>query len=366
MMNDYSHNEKIDQFLEGKLSVEEHNAFVRSIEIDLDLAEMVKTQKVANEIIRTKQLLRLKEKMEADFSRPNWFNSLNSFLLFSLAALTIGLGTYWYFKVEKNNRAEKIYLPNSAVVNADTARLSSPVILQSTTLNKFGKEKNQIINSTTKDSTQKMESHPFIELSVVPNTTIDKTISSLEPVVLPTSSSAKKAVDCSFFALHHAIRISGSCQEEPTGKISIDVSEIKGGVSPYLISVSAIAPSFTDKTDFLYVKPGNYLVSIKDKNECLVKKEIEVEERACAKANVFAFTPELEKWKIPVQQKKYGTIKIFNKSGILVHQSEVSYESENYWEGISLSGQALETGYYTYIIDYTDGEQESGSVSIVR
>ncbi len=365
MTNDYSHNEKIDRFLEGKLSVEENDAFIRSMQTDKELADMVKIQKVANEVIRTKQLLRLKEKMEADFSGTNRFNSFNRFLLFSLAALTMGVGAYWYLNIKEVAKVEETALSVLPIINTDTIQSSNKEILPATTANKGSKEKIQAANSSTKDSVQQAD-RLFVDPPIVPNTTNNKQNSNPDLVNTSVPFSDKKTVDCSSFALHNAIKISGSCAEEPTGKISIDVFEIKGGASPYLISVSAIAPSFSEKTDFLYVRAGNYIVSIKDKNECLVKKEIEVEERECAKANVFAFTPDLEKWKIPVKQKKYGTIKIFSKSGILVYSSAVSYESENYWDGISSGGQSLETGYYTYIINYTDGEQEAGSVSIVR
>jgi hypothetical protein len=365
MTNDYSYNEKIDLFLEGKLSEEDHMAFIQSLRTDGELANMIRIQKVANKIIRTKQLLRLKEKMEADLSRSSWLSSLNSLWLISLVALITGAGLYWYFNAKENNKEEKKYLSNASIMNSDTTPFSKPIIAPATSGNKINKEKVQVTNPTIKDSMQWINI-PIIESPIIPNPITEKQNTGPLPVIAPAMPSGKKVVDCSSFGLSNAIKTYPSCQDEPTGKISINVSEITGGTSPYLISVSKIASSFTDKADFLYVKSGNYLVSIKDKNECLLKKEIEVEERECAKANVFVFTPEFEKWKIPVKQKKYGTIKILNKSGILVYQSELSYETENYWDGNSSIGQPLETGYYTYRLNYTDGDQESGSVSIMR
>jgi flagellar hook assembly protein FlgD len=80
-----------------------------------------------------------------------------------------------------------------------------------------------------------------------------------------------------------------------------------------------------------------------------------------------SFTPSKgESWKFPIKENEDATIRLINKAGLTVFTTDINGGYPSEWNGSGNSGAELETGYYLFIIDYKNGEQIKGHVTILR
>ena len=82
--------------------------------------------------------------------------------------------------------------------------------------------------------------------------------------------------------------------------------------------------------------------------------------------HLWEFAPdEGETWEIPNQGQK-GRLKIFNQQRQLVYEQVIEFSGKYSWDGRSNSGYILSMGLYQFILDFENGEQVLGNVTIIR
>lgn len=123
---------------------------------------------------------------------------------------------------------------------------------------------------------------------------------------------------------------------------------VSGGSAPYQYSLDGI--NFQNSNIFTNVSRGNHIIYVKDKNECEV-----IQSKFLIINLINAITPNgdgindtLDYSDLKI--KENASIKIFDRYGSLVYQSE----GQNYiWDGKS-SGRNVNSGTYWYIINWTE------------
>jgi hypothetical protein len=361
MTNDYLLYEKIDQYLKGTLSEEDFYAFEIKLGKDNALKELLRTQRIANEVVYTKQLIVLQTKIQSDLKGQKRWQNYRSFLWGGL--IVTGIGMMLYFTARSKFSTHQANISISSPTNkketnnkSDSSEAKFEKSSDRTIFTPFevsNYEETLSVDSSTKKITKE-------ENSNIPVLAESKTNQQTPPI----SILEEQKIDCAILNTDKAVTTTPACIDKQDGKILIDQVRIGGGTAPFNYSMNNGV--FSTINEFYYLSPGTYTIFIRDAKNCEIQKIVEIEEKQCSAKNAFAFTPELEKWKIPVKQNKSGILKILNKSGILVYTSEVSSDKENLWDGTSSNGHMLETGYFTYQLIYSDGEEEMGSVSIMH
>jgi hypothetical protein len=362
MMEDYTQLERIDFYLKGKLSKEERIAFTHEYNKDESLRQLVETQRLANEVIYTQQLVRLRSRIHKDLKNQNRFGS-TTWMLLSCGVLLLA-GVFWFVLKPEDKQVVKdnVLSMKKEAVPFTTNEQVAVGSFSSTKVSNGSTRSTETITKPTNASTPVMDTLEKNNADVPTEVATTNTIAKLETPA-PLVSEKTAIVDCGKLSLELAVTTFPTCIGDQNGKIEIQTSKIKGGKEPYLFSISSRA-TFKNEVNYLYLNAGTYSVSVKDNNGCIAQKEVTIEEKRCASNTIYAFSPDLEEWKIPVVQNKQGEIKIVNKSGILVYQSKIGSGYENTWNGKSMEGKTVEPGYFIYSISYTDGEEEKGSVTV--
>ena len=94
--------ETIDLYLKGKLSNEEKYAFEKKLASDESLQKLLKIQESANQVVVTKQLMKLKAKMSADIAQMDRNRKYRIWFFISSGVLTIGPVSYTHLTLPTN------------------------------------------------------------------------------------------------------------------------------------------------------------------------------------------------------------------------------------------------------------------------
>lgn len=79
----------------------------------------------------------------------------------------------------------------------------------------------------------------------------------------------------------------------------------------------------------------------------------------------YIFEPNREILGIELEPLRSGQFKVLDRSGRLLLQRTFSNIDKLEWDGVSKEGALLGSGIYPYIIEYTDGHIQKGSITIV-
>ena len=193
----------------------------------------------------------------------------------------------------------------------------------------------------------------------VTKTTIKEEILSGEP-----AESSVSAVNCENTVHSAIIHLEESCLSEATGSIQIDKESIQGGLPPFLVSIDNSGNYHTQYT-FRNLTPGNYIIWIKDKNNCMTRLgNYRIESIDCQYD--FVFAPEkTERWKVPSNELK-TLLRIFNKRGTEVFRRYIEPGEKFEWDGTSQNSIPLPMGIYSFILEFDERESLTGTVTIVR
>ena len=157
-----------------------------------------------------------------------------------------------------------------------------------------------------------------------------------------------------------------TCSGLPDGTITISAS---GGTGTYEYSVDEGQQFITDSV-FTGLNQGNYIINIKDDNDCTSEDfPVTISQLAGCKLVIYdAFSPNGDDknpvWNIGnIDQFPDCTVKIYNIWGIQVFSSAGYPEP---WDG-TYNGKILPSGTYYYVIDPGNGSEVlTGSVNIVK
>ncbi|WMJ72003.1 gliding motility-associated C-terminal domain-containing protein [Cytophagaceae bacterium ABcell3] len=389
----YQHTEDIDNYLNGRMSEEEKKTFEQRLDSDPDFSLEVEAQRIANQMIIGSELMELKEQMRKDLrNKPSGFKYTRFFL--PLLITLLGLGAYVYLgsgetitdssggapiKTMQYHDLKTILedLETRGSINSVNGPVEeSPHLLVEVkkhtvdSITSISKSKNQPVDTIAKATIEEVTN--IAEPSN--NSDIDTTGHQKMEDTLSTEGSPKESVSqeevdlCASIDISGRVEVKETCSGENSGEIEIVSTSLTGGKSPYHFSLNDTS-AFKDYGNFAYLHAGNYSIYVKDANGCvsLLAEDIEVSEKDCRNNLDLTFAPSREySIKVPVKDNASATFKVFSKTGALVYQSRVGNGGVDEWDGNDLSGRAVSSGYYIFILEYMDGKTEQGSITIMR
>jgi gliding motility-associated-like protein len=78
----------------------------------------------------------------------------------------------------------------------------------------------------------------------------------------------------------------------------------------------------------------------------------------------YVFEPNRETWEVPTHTEKSGKLSIFDKNGHAVYRREFSKMEKITWDGTALTGGMLASTMYVYLLEYSDGTTQQGTVTL--
>ncbi|MFN3404246.1 MAG: hypothetical protein ACK40G_09155 [Cytophagaceae bacterium] len=387
--------ELIEKFFNRELNQEELQDFNARLNSDSSFYEIFQEQKMLREIIVMDELLNLKEKIKSDLSGNNHKSNFNNKIFaISTVILLAGAVGYIYFNGSTKEEAETEWIKDISVIapssltdaeNDETNEEGKSIL--SEYKQQTGEEiKIYIMNGSSivkeikpeelmpdkKDeensgkimlNKSKIDSSEPNEKSIITKEKSEKVIASLKNIESNNEIIKTISDPCINIKISAGISTSPSCEDNPSGSISIIPSSIKGGSGPYKVSLNNSDPG----TDFSYegLKSGTYNINIFDKNNCNTFLTASVGIKSCEQMIEDAFSPQYgERWRFPFRGSQQAEIKIMAKNGQEVFSSLIHEGDE--WDGKSSSGQELQGGLYQFIIKFNNGTISKGTISIIR
>jgi len=224
--------------------------------------------------------------------------------------------------------------------------------------------------NTETSAIQNEQPPAYIAGSLINSVSDTMTDQIIKNTVLPAEGSRQSdekipglLIDCGKVRISGDLIINASCNNKPSGCISVDMATISGGFPPYSFTIDG--KTFTGASTFPSLYPGKYEVYARDSNYCTCLLGYAYIDTEDCTYNA-AFAPfRGEHWDIPAGTRARGILTIYSSSGSIVYTSVVN-EFESQWNGTTISGQQLPMGLYQFSISYDDGTLFNGTVTIVR
>lgn len=301
--------ERVDLYLEGKLPLKDAEDFELRMKTDQQLSDLVFRQKISNDLIVAERLHALKTRMDLDFNAGLVKGSKGGGKWWIVGISISAIISMSLLYLSTNQKSETRIFPNLKKEEVD---LKAPLTDASES-----KEFNRKENKNSKASIDE-----------------DSDLKELD-MENPVKSEAVEE-------LHEPLSQNKLSPEEKDVSPSI--------VTPPKENISDVHNlPFSEEN----VKEGKVKI-----NE--THKDLQIK-----KGSEYSFRPEYgEVAQLPVESGKDAEIKIFSRSGNLVY-SEKLIGVENYtWDGRSIQGGISPAGLYIYMLEYTNGEKESGQIVI--
>ncbi len=374
----------IDRYLRGELAGEELEDFTKNLSDDPGLAEDVAFQSEVNELISVNAYHELRNQMSSDIanidkgSSSKGFNRTISVIL--IAGLLSIAGGYFLLKdndkessgLSKNDNQELVNTDNIPSLKLTEAENNATAFEQDQSASRVTNPKKSSKNinddngveiQDNAESLSRVSADTFV-LPYQP-TTINETNKEVkEPVSTISDKSELNADPCAKAVIKARWTISEACQARNDGKIEIDENLIQGGEEPYRIDLYSGSQK-VDPSDLDHLYSGNYTLKITDVNGCLGKWNVKLLEKNCQPTGVSFSPTQGETWAFNGNDRNSYYLSIYNQAGQLIFKSSLLsgiYE----WSGISNAGSMVETGFYVYVVEYTNGKKENGQITVIR
>ena len=354
--------EKIDLYLEGKLSGSALLEFEAQLQVDKNLQSTLASVKLTNELVINHELLALKARMQKDmkdipFASTQATKNLKKWGVVSFLSISI-IALVWWF----GNKTPEATTPTQMAANKTIAAIRPT--------------KTQAVNlvAPTQETVERL--HPEITSVQAPTLVqaeqlIVNTSTSHEPISLnlktaqapvPNSSNTSAANPCAGVVLQSQVKVSQTCQDNANGEINFE--QLKNGKAPYQYSINN-GNTFTQNAHFTHLQAGEYKLSIKDDHGCETGiPSILITTKDChQELTNFAFNPQYhETFQVPVKEGQAGTIQVYTRTGTLVFTA--TFMDTYSWDGTQTNGSSAIPSLYKYLIELTDGSIKKGTVTI--
>ncbi len=343
----------IEEYLNGDLAGTEKEAFEQALGQDAALQKKLETHRLANELVLEYRLSQAKSLVQQThqgntqkrFWRTIGFISAGLLVIGSVAHFT---GSSKKTSIPKNSAPQKakeavtpsiqLTAPQNALENSSKAisqKLEEPTSSPATIL-------------------QENNEHPMESSASVPIQT--------EAILPKKGEEPVESIPspCENVHLSAAVHATAACIGEANGAISI--SHFEGGKAPYMVAVLDQAKQTISLIQEL--SAGTYEVRLTDANDCTTPLEpVTVKEKNCPKNE--SFNPFIgEMWQIPAH-KTAGKLRVTDPNGTLYFEMDIPASTSETWSGQPNQGE-LKTGYFLYLLHYTDGTSKQGYITIVR
>lgn len=365
--------ERIELYLEGKLSGQELHDFQNQLQSDVALKAKFELVKLTNELVLNQQLLALKARMKTEMKGIAFeptippVNTNATFTKFAAALVllgAIGLGIYFWSitntisttsssNTSKREKDSPVVKAQTIVPNAMIENAATPLATNSTPAE---------ISNNNQTPITSFDYNKIALNNTVPTTEV-KTQTPIETKEeIPLLKTPGNSNPCEGVILESTIKTSASCAEYASGEISFNGTN--KGKAPYQYSINS-GETFKENHLFTHLQAGNYTPSVKDAHGCKTGfPEIHIASKVCTKAvTEFAFNPQYhETFKFPIEAGQDGHIQITTRTGQLIFQ--VNLAEKTAWDGTQNNGAAATPGVYIYLITLTDGSIKKGYVTI--
>ncbi len=366
--------ELIDRYLSDALTESEKESFNLRLAQDVEFKTLVENQKLANDLILGDRLHALKSMMDEDFSsgkvRSNQ-KSLNKGKLFLFGGLALIASAVMVYLILGNEAVKQ----NSAVV--DSGHLKSnqnPEVKSAGTapeeIATSIKSKKTEGNSRKVKDVEKQAESERLETPAFADALIG---SDNEPVVIAKDDQDKKEllplvveIRCALKTIQAKVKSEPACMDKEDGRLIVGKTEPYVNPLTYGISSTVGDTLWQSSNIFSNLPSGNYAVSVKDANGCLmhVKDLVEIGSRECIKAKqTYSFNPAYNET-INIKVEGEATITIRNRAGVVVFSGNVSSGEDFTWDGQTLSGGISAPGLYIYFLEYKNGNSARGEILI--
>lgn len=364
-MNEF---EQIENYLNGSMSASEHAEFEKLMEQNKDLKSEVLLQEQMNDVLLDKFLLQEKAFMQ-NFNyqqqTTGWYKYLFAGLsVLSLLSIPFFINTRQEAdKVEQQLIVEKNNLVSDNNEKNPQEEIQVPIVVE----NKVVKTSPLPIKITSKEEITVSEKVDFP--SITPKNKEIVIVPKKEEVVLTTIinqeivKTSKQEIDiikedpCKTIKMNLSFEITKSCKNEETGEILIKAK------STYEYSLNQ--ERFSKQSNYSHLTKGNYIIEIKDENNCVEEHEVFVGEKQCIEAPVYSFSESVEggfEFSLLQNQKPYF-LTIISKRGEKVFTKQI--ENSEWWDGTNLSGDKLLSGYYIVLIQFEGETVIKGSITVL-
>ena len=368
----------IDRYLAKELTVKELTDFEKQLADSPALQKEVALVKSAQHLIFHKEAEAIKATMKDDFKR---FKKTKTQLKVSLTLLGLLSAALLAWYLIEDTEAESN--TNPPVLQHDKSKDSIQVksLSSETAIEKNKEEKSLSIKTHQKKlAAPSLTYKADTSFKKVPS---KETTATLSPPTLPPSDKETQLSKSTINAVQkHEKQVANPCYgitinattvtrktafDDQTGEIRINMGSIKGGVSPYLFKLNNT--EFGNGYAFSNLNKGDYVITIRDSKGCeSTLPAVSVEKSLCLTNYNKTFYRESEqKWFIP-HNKEYSEnyrFSIYAPSGILLISKELDTFNDQFWDGVTEDGQAVDLGYYKFIIEYTH-ETCKGDITIFR
>lgn len=289
-----------------------------------------------------------------------------------LIILIIGLVVY----LKHNSKSTIVYSTEKQVIeNKIGSKTRTPFEKsEKEVLNKIkpsGKEKVELIDVIQTDISQNGLVTIFNQNKVVDEITTRPSDDNLKKID-SKNTNTRKASNCDNL-ITERISIVASCENESNG--IIEVNQIQGGKSPYLVQLNN-GHFGVDHPKFTSLPSGTYIITIIDENKC--KKEIKdvlLPYKECEEVvnqhhiyvnNDYLISLKDLKWHIPNCPTK-AYLEIRSKQGEHVFGAEFRKDINEVWHLQNQHGHLVNVGVYVYSIKNLDSnELVTGSLTITE
>jgi hypothetical protein len=380
-------NEWIEAYLSDNLPEEEVNDFLSRMKEDPLFTKEVDMHKRIHEIIEDGTYIHIRNELKSiHLKKINFFNSIRRMSFFVTGGLIVGLVIFLVLKrqnesneVTGKTQDNSIQHESAGTIDEQAKIIPSPSPLQNSK-SQLQHEKavtgeskntrnipeiNQGIyeNQSIVINNQSNSDAPPDVKSINADNSSDKQFRSDQTHKAPAAENIIKT-DCDKVKIEADIIELESCNNKPTGSITIDDRTISGGRPPYTFSLNK--DKYYDTLVFSALYPGNYSVFVKDGNDCTgIIGVALVGSTDCTYQAVFA-PLKGETWAVPADPNKEGMLQIFSKAGLLVFSSRIPENETILWNGETISGGQLPMGIYMFEIRYSDGNIFTGTVTILK
>lgn len=276
-MASYHLYDKIDQFLQGKLTGQELELFKAEMRADPELAQQVGLQQLANEAIIENQLGNVRSKLTKIHQRRSGTNSfLSSFKTFSIVSLSFFLSAgllAYYMKFDFNEQPNEVSI--SKVAAAEKKEIKPLIESDEVAATPKEEESKEKIILEKKPSETKKEELVVIKKDRVKqpeqNAVIvkeEKQKEQFEDLVEVINEQRIKD-PCATVRISTKIDITPTCEGEQNGALRVELDKTVGGKAPYFYSIDG--KNYSMKGDFEALGQGSYSFYIEDADGCLNK-----------------------------------------------------------------------------------------------
>jgi hypothetical protein len=359
MMNEDQTYQLIENYLNGQLSGEELNAFEKELSQNPALKKKVRAHKLANEMVielRLQNIQSILSEEKLNYGRKTLWKKIISGIS---GGLVIASLLFFFNDYNKSEIQEPIASQGSQKttskdgVASDQKEYQTKPIPTDKPLTSANKPLTDNTNNLSYDSVNSINNHKISETQVSHNP-----VEAPAKEIIHPKETNETSKPCEHVDINSQISVSPTCEGESTG--SITLSGFKGGTAPYDYIVLMKHHEHSNSN----LAAGIYSVIIKDSKGCTKNMDgIEIVEKHCQKD--YSFNPALgETWEIPTY-KHSGTLILYDNGGNVYFTEEIGAGEKIQWSGLSKNGES-KTGYFLFVINYKDGTNKHGSVTIVR